>query len=75
MEPGKTIKVTKINVEEIKASIISLIKNKDKLVFEMQDYPLQIDFAGYRITLSNNIDLETLIQSLQGKIRSYYKNE
>ncbi len=75
MKPGSSIKVNNDNIDEIKASILSLIKNKDKLIENMQEYPLQIDFAKYRVTLCKNIELEELITSLQNKVQSFFKNE
>lgn len=74
MIPGSTVKVTNKNIEEIKASISSLLKNKDKLFESINDYPLQIDFCGYRVTVDKNSELEQLIKTLQSKVSLYFQN-
>jgi hypothetical protein len=64
---------TKDNISETKAVVFSLLTNKEKLVEETSEYPLQIDFCNYRITVSNREDIEVLIQDLQSKVCSWYK--
>lgn len=66
--------VTKDNISEAQASILSLLKNKEKLVEETSDYPLQIDFCNYRVTVDNREDIEKLIQDLQLKVCDWFKN-
>lgn len=70
-EIGSIIKVSDQNIKELEDALNSLVVNKSKLVGLTEEYPLEIQFCGYRFVLENQTEIEELIASIDNKILDF----
>lgn len=64
------ISVTRENVEQMSDVADSLRAHLDQLIDDVQEYPLEIYFEGYRVFFEDEADVHNFIQWLEGRVES-----
>ena len=64
------IQVTEANVAEVDIVAEALHSHLQEVLKEVQEYPVEIYVAGYRVTLETEDDVRELLAWLQSEVRA-----
>lgn len=72
---GTIIEVDSCNADKLSKVYKSLLGNYEYYKDKIYEYPLEVEFCGYRFVLYKERDLPDLVNNLGKKLEEHYKFE
>ena len=69
---GRILEVTSENYSMLLGVADGLKRDRSKLLRNMSQYPLEIEFANYRFVVVSSEELDSLVQTMDQKLEAWY---